>query len=94
MGIQKPTRLFVDQGSWPVNIETRCRGTIMRLCDLYIFSSGTGTEYFCTRCRKLCLSLTQVPTYCSNCGCKDLITGKPGSLDKAALIRKLDGLTE
>jgi len=55
---------------------------------------GPATEYFCTRCRQLRLSCIEDKTTCKFCGNKDLITGPVGSLDKAALIRKLDGLTE
>ena len=55
---------------------------------------GPATEYFCCRCRQLRLSCITDKTACKNCGNKDLITGPVGSLDKEALIRKLDGLTE
>jgi DNA-directed RNA polymerase subunit RPC12/RpoP len=58
---------------------------------LYIFEGGKEFEYFCTRCRQLRLSLAGDSTRCGHCGNKDLITGPVGSLDKAALIRKLDG---
>ena len=53
---------------------------------------GPVTEYFCTRCRQLRLSCIADKTRCGHCGCKDLITGPVGSLDKEALIRKADGL--
>ena len=52
---------------------------------------ATMTEYFCCSCRQLRLSLTQDKTHCMNCGSKDIVTGSVGSLDKAAMIRKLDG---
>ncbi len=52
---------------------------------------GPVTEYFCTRCRQLRISCITDKTRCRFCGNKDLITGPVGSLDKEALIRKLDG---
>jgi len=55
---------------------------------------GPKTEYFCCSCRRLRLSLCKDKTRCQNCGSKDIITGPCESLDKAALIRKLDGATE
>lgn len=55
--------------------------------------AGPETEYFCCRCRQLRLSCIADKTTCQFCGNKDLIHGPVGSLDKAALIRKLDGLT-
>jgi len=55
---------------------------------------GPATEYFCCRCRQLRLSCISDKTTCKHCGNKDLITGPVGSLNKDALIRKLDGLTE
>jgi hypothetical protein len=55
---------------------------------------GTPTEYFCCHCRQLRLSLITDKSVCMGCGNKDIITGPCGSLDKKALIRKLDGLTE
>ncbi len=59
-----------------------------------VFYGGTPTEYFCCRCRQLRLNPVDIPTHCKHCGNKDIIIGKPGTLDKAALIRKLDGLKE
>lgn len=56
--------------------------------------SGPATEYFCLSCRQLRLSMIEDKTTCKFCGSTDLIIGPCGSLDKAALIRKLDGLTE
>lgn len=53
--------------------------------------SGPVTEYFCCSCRQLRLSWIADKTTCRNCGGKDLITGPVESLDKEALIRKLDG---
>lgn len=55
--------------------------------------SGTPTEYFCCTCRQLRLSLIADKTKCKNCGSKDIICGPVGTLDKEALIRKLDGHT-
>jgi DNA-directed RNA polymerase subunit RPC12/RpoP len=55
---------------------------------------GPATEYFCFRCRQLRLSLITDKTTCKNCGNRDLVVGPCGSLDKAALIRKMDGLKE
>ena len=55
---------------------------------------GPVTEYFCTRCRQLRLSCIADKTRCGLCGNKDIIIGPVGSLDKDALIRKLDGLKE
>jgi len=59
-----------------------------------VFSGGKPTEYFCLRCRQLRFDPTKVPTACKTCGNKDIITGPPGTLDKDALNRKADGLTE
>lgn len=66
------------------------------MIELHINSDipGPVTEYFCCSCRQLRLSCIADKTTCRNCGKKDLITGPVGSLDKAALIRKLDGLSE
>lgn len=52
---------------------------------------GPVSEYFCCTCRHLRLSYIADKTRCMRCGKKDLITGPVGSLDKEALIRKLDG---
>jgi len=57
-------------------------------------SKGPATEYFCCRCRQLRLSLATDKTRCGFCGNRDLIVGPIGTLDKAALIRKLDGKSE
>lgn len=56
--------------------------------------AGPPTEYFCLHCRQLRLSLIADKTTCKFCGNRDLITGPVGSLNKVALIKKLDGLTE
>lgn len=56
--------------------------------------AGPPTEYFCCHCRQLRLSLIADKTTCKFCGSKDLIVGPVNSLDRLALIRKLDGLTE
>ena len=61
---------------------------------VFIINGSTPTEYLCCRCRQLRLYTMGIATECGFCGNKDLITGPVGSLDKAALIRKLDGLTE
>jgi len=55
---------------------------------------GPPTEYFCCKCRQLRLSCIAEKDRCQFCGNKDIITGPVGSLDKAALIRKLDGKPE
>lgn len=56
--------------------------------------AGPPTEYFCYHCRQLRLSCITDKTTCQHCGNKDLKIGPVGSLDKAALIRKMDGKTE
>ena len=55
---------------------------------------GPKSEYFCCNCRRLRLSLCKDKSRCKNCGSKDIIVGPCDSLDKAALIRKLDGHKE
>lgn len=45
------------------------------------------TEYFCPSCKQLRLNLAK-STECMNCGCKDIIVGKPGELDKDKLIKQ------
>lgn len=55
---------------------------------------GPPTEYFCMHCRQLRLSLVKDKSRCQNCGNMDLVVGPVGSLDKDALIRKLDGRSE
>lgn len=66
----------------------------MGMTELWLFKGGNEFEYFCTRCRQLRLSPAGDSTRCGFCGNKDLITGPVGSLDKQALIRKLNGHTE
>lgn len=58
--------------------------------EIYVVGSD-AFEYFCCRCRQLRLSPLGDSVICGNCGNRDIITGPVGSLDKAALIRKLDG---
>ena len=94
MGTWKPTRLSVDQEGWPENIGTRFMKRTRKLDVSFDGKPGPATEYFCCRCRQLRLSCITDKTTCKHCGNKDLITGPVGSLDKEALIRKLDGLTE
>lgn len=53
--------------------------------ELYIIS-GMPTEYFCCSCKQLRLSCRQDKTKCGNCGSKDIIVGRIGTLDKAKLI--------
>ena len=62
--------------------------------EIIMFAGGTPVEYFCCRCRSLRLSPKGTPQLCGLCSNHDLIIGPIGSLDKEALIRKLDGLTE
>ena len=47
---------------------------------------GTATEYFCTVCLQLRLSLRVTDLYCGNCGSTRIINGEVGSLDKQALL--------
>jgi len=44
------------------------------------------TEYFCCSCKQLCLSCRTDKTKCGNCGSKDIIVGRIGTLDKEKLI--------
>ncbi len=66
----------------------------MKVPVIIIGCGNTPTEYFCCRCRQLRLDCRKDRTACSLCGNKDIITGSCGSLDKAVLIRKLDGYKE
>jgi len=66
----------------------------MRIDVVIIGNVGPRTEYFCCTCRQLRLSLCKDKSRCQECKGKDIITGPCGSLDKASLIRKLDGATE
>jgi len=94
MGIRNVQRFSTYYGVWPENIGTRFMKR-MKITDLSFDGvPGPATEYFCCRCRQLRLSCIADKTTCKNCGNKDLIVGPVGSLDKEALIRKLDGLTE
>ncbi len=51
-------------------------------------NAGTMTEYFCTNCLQLRLSLIVDKGKCRNCASKDIITGAVGELDKKALIKQ------
>ncbi len=94
MVVWKTARIPVDQGSWPGNIGTRFMKRTRKMDVSFDGKPGQATEYFCCRCRQLRLSCITDKTACKFCGNKDIITGTIGSLDKAALIRKLDGLKE
>jgi DNA-directed RNA polymerase subunit RPC12/RpoP len=49
-------------------------------------------EYFCTECLQLRLSYL-IRTYkCSNCDSKNIIKGKPGSLDKTQLKKQYQSI--
>jgi len=61
---------------------------------LYIIVGTKACEYFCWSCRQLRLSPKGIPQLCGNCSSHDIKIGPTGSLDKAALIRKLDGRKE
>lgn len=61
---------------------------------LIVGCDKTPTEYFCCRCRQLRVDCRPDRSACKLCGNKDIITGPCGTLDKAALIRKLDGHKE
>lgn len=94
MESRKMQRFYNYQTGWPQNIGTRFMRRTRKM-DVVVFGlAGPPTEYFCCRCRQLRLSCISDKTTCKHCGNKDLITGPIGSLDKEALIRKLDGLTE
>lgn len=45
-------------------------------------------EYFCKDCLQLRLSYLDETTECSNCESKDIIKGKPGTLNKEALRKE------
>jgi hypothetical protein len=49
--------------------------------------SGESYEYFCRACEQLRLAFV-VSDKCGNCGSTEIVKGKVGSLDKAALIRE------
>jgi len=57
----------------------------------YLLLCFRGVEYFCCSCRQLRLGVKGKIFHCGNCYSKDIIRGEPGTLDKDALIRKLDG---
>lgn len=48
--------------------------------------SSEPREYFCRSCGQLRLCLVQGKADCGNCGSSDLVFGKPGELDKQALM--------
>jgi len=48
----------------------------------------TMTEYFCTKCLQLRLSMTKDKSHCFNCGTTEIIPGSVGQLDKQALIEQ------
>jgi len=50
--------------------------------------SGTMTEYFCTKCLQLRLSLVKDKSHCFNCGTTEIIPGQVGQLDKQALLKQ------
>ena len=54
-------------------------------------TDGRTSEYFCCGCRQLRLSCISEKDRCMHCGSRDIITGPTESLDKEALIKKLDG---
>lgn len=49
---------------------------------------GNSEEYFCCICLQLRLTFRDDKTRCYNCGSEDIIRGKPGSLDKAFLLKR------
>lgn len=49
---------------------------------------GQPTEYFCTECHQLRLSLIADKSKCGNCGSKAIIAGHIRSLDKSALLKQ------
>lgn len=59
---------------------------------LFISEEFTNpTEYFCNDCGQLRLSLVKDKSKCLNCGSTNIITGKPGELDKETLKMKFKG---
>jgi len=94
MGLRLPTRLSANNRT---RAGRKRLGYGVQVYEFYIVPKDTvkkSSEYFCCRCRQLRLSLIADKSRCQNCGSKDIIVGPCGSLDKAALIRKMDGLTE
>lgn len=49
---------------------------------------STMTEYFCTNCLMLRLSMNSDKSHCFNCGSTEIIPGHVGQLDKQALLAK------
>ncbi|KKM22944.1 hypothetical protein LCGC14_1620110 [marine sediment metagenome] len=56
--------------------------------------AGTKTEYFCTVCLQLRLSLIKDKSFCYNCGSAEIITGNVGELDKPALLKYYGSLQD
>jgi len=50
--------------------------------------AGEETEYFCTKCLQLRLSLISDKSHCGNCGSEHIITGKVDELNLADLLNK------
>ncbi len=94
MESRKMQRLSNHKTNWPENIGTRFMKRTRKMDITVGGKAGPPSEYYCCHCRQLRLSLIADKTRCTLCGNKDLITGPVGSLDKHALDRKLDGLTE
>lgn len=49
---------------------------------------GIMTEYFCTKCLQLRLSLVVDKSHCFNCKSMEIIPGAVGQLDKQALLKE------
>ena len=49
---------------------------------------GSMTEYFCTKCLQLRLSMSKDKSHCFYCGSTEIIPGGVGELDKQALLAK------
>lgn len=56
--------------------------------DELIVLNGEAWEYFCNGCGqlRLCYNPNDEHSRCANCTSADLVRGKPGDLDKAALL--------
>lgn len=54
----------------------------------YLYVYENIREYWCHDCFQLRLSFRQPVTHCGNCGSRNLIIAKPGTLDKIALIEQ------
>ena len=50
--------------------------------------AGEETEYFCTICLQLRLSLISDKSHCGNCDSTEIITGAINTLDRQALIEQ------